>query len=462
MDMEKKAEDLKVVYHSQHVRILKEDDEIWISSEDLNTENSSDDVDKTKTKNAYKKKLKLKTRKRSTPNIRLQRPSIPSVSSTSKDLDDRLLMPSTTDDLNSRSTDDSRTSDEEYHHPPVPSSECLSKRLSLEDWRPMKGALSASTLEDNASSTGETIKMARDSRNFFDAMFDKLKSLKRCPVLKSGEEKLDVDVDEKSFKYLKNTPQVRQQLDFINELNKEIEETLSLYKAERQQRLNTEMELYKNVSGTKLLDVEMPFLEMCQRDLEKFKMPFDGNEETKEYECDSEEIGAVEIHKDIENGLFNATNFIKKNICAARDGTMANFPLTNEEKIKIDELLKDIDNYELDDAELSLSTTSIPENDIEQEIDNDLNCFSLLEEEKKRISEIDNKLKKFTSEDEVDQKNLLPVKDERFWNLDFEQPLKDIDAKLEKLQDSDTKVDDQFRNDCEAYLKQLKEEFPEI
>lgn len=62
-----------------------QDDEIWISSEDLNTENSSDD-DKSKTKHAFKKKLKLKNRKRSSPNIRLQRPSIPSVPSTSKEL----------------------------------------------------------------------------------------------------------------------------------------------------------------------------------------------------------------------------------------------------------------------------------------------------------------------------------------------------------------------------------------
>jgi len=62
-----------------------QDEEFWISSEDLNTENSSDD-DRSKTKHAFKKKLKQKNRKRSSPNIRLQRPSIPSVPSTSKDL----------------------------------------------------------------------------------------------------------------------------------------------------------------------------------------------------------------------------------------------------------------------------------------------------------------------------------------------------------------------------------------
>lgn len=154
--MEKKNEDLKVV-HSQYARILKEEDEIWISSEDLNTENSSDD-ERLKTKQAYKKKLKIKHRKRSTPNIRIQRASIPSIPSTSSCgvVDDRLLMPKS-DELHSRS-DDSRTSDEEYSLPPV-SPECLSKRFSLEDWRPMKGALNISSLEDAASSVGRSIEV---------------------------------------------------------------------------------------------------------------------------------------------------------------------------------------------------------------------------------------------------------------------------------------------------------------
>ncbi|ENN73084.1 hypothetical protein YQE_10288, partial [Dendroctonus ponderosae] len=156
MDMDKKPEELKII-HSQHARILKEDEEFWISSEDLNTENSSDD-DRSKAKHACKKKLKLKDRKRSSPNIRLQRPSISSVASTSKALDERLLMPAT-DDQNARSTDDSRTSDEEYQIPPLIKAECLSKRLSLEDWRPMKGALNISSLDEAKSSAGRSIEV---------------------------------------------------------------------------------------------------------------------------------------------------------------------------------------------------------------------------------------------------------------------------------------------------------------
>lgn len=71
--------------------------------------------------------------------------------------DDRLLVP-VSDDTHSRSTDESRTSDDEYQAPPS-SSECLSKRLSMEDWRPMKGALKISSLEESSSAAGRSIEV---------------------------------------------------------------------------------------------------------------------------------------------------------------------------------------------------------------------------------------------------------------------------------------------------------------
>jgi len=39
------------------------------------------------------------------------------------------------------------------------SSECLSKRLSMEDWRPMKGALKISSLEESSSAAGRSIEV---------------------------------------------------------------------------------------------------------------------------------------------------------------------------------------------------------------------------------------------------------------------------------------------------------------
>lgn len=134
--------------HSQHARIMKEEDEIWISSEDLNTENSSDD-ERLKLRHACKRKTKVKNRKRSSPNINVQRPSIssiPPVAGTSKDLDDRLLASRL--EVPSSQLDESKTSDEEYA--PVPSN-YNTKRMSLEDWRPMKGALNLTSLEEAAA-----------------------------------------------------------------------------------------------------------------------------------------------------------------------------------------------------------------------------------------------------------------------------------------------------------------------
>ncbi|XP_076268249.1 uncharacterized protein LOC143201213 [Rhynchophorus ferrugineus] len=150
-----RSEDSRML-HSQHARILKEEDEIWISSEDLNTENSSDD-DRSRSKPIYnKKKVKSKYRKRSTPSIHVQRPSVSSGSSsmagTSAALDERLLMPAL-DDPQSRS-DESRTSDEECTSI---SSELLAKRLSLDDWRPTRGSLKIQSLDE--PSAGRSIEV---------------------------------------------------------------------------------------------------------------------------------------------------------------------------------------------------------------------------------------------------------------------------------------------------------------
>lgn len=66
-------------------------------------------------------------------------------------------------------------------------------------------------------------------------MLDKLQSLKSCSVLKCARNELP-DVDEKlagtgkTFQCLKNTPQVKQQLEFIKKLDEEINETISRYK----------------------------------------------------------------------------------------------------------------------------------------------------------------------------------------------------------------------------------------
>lgn len=49
-------------------------------------------------------------------------------------------------------------------------------------------------------------------------MFDKLESLKSCSQF------------EQTFKELKNTPEVKEKLDFINKLDVEINETINRYK----------------------------------------------------------------------------------------------------------------------------------------------------------------------------------------------------------------------------------------
>uniref|UniRef100_A0AAR5Q1F3 BSD domain-containing protein n=1 Tax=Dendroctonus ponderosae TaxID=77166 RepID=A0AAR5Q1F3_DENPD len=445
MDMDKKPEELKII-HSQHARILKEDEEFWISSEDLNTENSSDD-DRSKAKHACKKKLKLKDRKRSSPNIRLQRPSISSVASTSKALDERLLMPAT-DDQNARSTDDSRTSDEEYQIPPLIKAECLSKRLSLEDWRPMKGALNISSLDEAKSSAGDARKIVNETGNFCNAMLDKLKSLKSCSVLESARQELSGTG--KTFQYLKNTPEVKQQLDFIKKLDEDINETISRYKAERLERLSAEFEMCTSINELKLSEERgtEKFLQICNFEKKHRERCPEMEQETNEApEGDDdpeliEETAAepAQLGGSTEDGTGNVS-FIRKNIYAAREGLMAGFSLTDEEKAKIANILKDIDNFQLDEAELELSAASLNEATAGKSgEDLSVNAFAVMESDQIRMGEIDSELEKFLKDQnspENPQKALSLVKDEEFWKqYALERSLKDIDAQLKKLYDS--------------------------
>ncbi|KAL1512721.1 hypothetical protein ABEB36_002264 [Hypothenemus hampei] len=386
--------------------------------------------------------MKLKNRKRSSPNIRLQRPSISSSSnSTNKEIDERLLMPSS-EDIHSKSTDESRTSDEEYV-PPSMSSECLSKRLSLEDWRPMKGALN-SALEDSSSATVNTRKIMNETGNFFNSMLDKLKSLKSCPILELRHLK-GKKAAEKTFLSLKNTPEVREKLNFIRKMDEEINETINRYKIQREERLSVEFEMCTTISEENLAgkgDTGV-FLQMCNFNerLKKYQNSQNNNVVFKE----SFETRNNEVMEQKEELLLKSGSFIEKNIHAAKEGVMAGFSLTDEEKMKIDQILQDIDSFQMDDALLTNASQtpcieSKEESLVNQETNPWKNCYSVDGKNKTRMGQIDLELEKFNEDhhDGDDVNKQIPlVKNEEFWKqYVLDQSLKDIDTKLETLYES--------------------------
>ncbi|XP_050295789.1 uncharacterized protein LOC126735745 [Anthonomus grandis grandis] len=449
---EKGFEELKQAVHSQHARILKEDDEIWISSEDLNTENSSDE-DRSKVKLAFRKKLKPKNRKRSSPNIRLQRPSIPSVTSTSQQLDNRLLMPQTSEDPHSRSTDESRTSDEEYNVPSMISSECLSKRLSLEDWRPTRGSLTVSSLEETASAAGDPRKLVNETGNFLEAMMNKLKTLKSCSALSPYKEPEDLVMPsyKKTFKYLKNTPEVKRSLEAIRAMDEEIFQTINQYKEERQERLSTEFDVCKDIVEHKVAEEHgtEAFLQMSGFD-KKLKKLVQINEKNR---GNNEKImkkikGDGSSKAGVSTSSGHMPNFIERNRQGAKAGTMAYFALTDEEKARIEKLMedfeKDIDNYNLNDAELRLSsmdfTEEINENAPIQKSNfiEEKNGFLLDDDDKNRLESIDKELEKFVKDEQSKEcRQIAPIPNEEYWKIDnLNNSLRKIEKKLEALQAS--------------------------
>ncbi|XP_030762444.1 uncharacterized protein LOC115887217 [Sitophilus oryzae] len=468
-----RSEEIKMV-HSQHARIMKEEDEIWISSEDLNTENSSDD-ERLKLRHACKRKTKVKNRKRSSPNINVQRPSIssiPPVAGTSKDLDDRLLASRL--EVPSSQLDESKTSDEEYA--PVPSN-YNTKRMSLEDWRPMKGALNLTSLEE-AAAENRVPKMSYPE-NFYEGLLDKLRSLKSCSSLKSlrkisPPERATAPVDGKSFQFLKNTPEVKATLDFINKLDEEIADTICKYKTERSERHKTELELCQHISDNALSqdkDTDL-FLDMCnfegklkgfKKQAEEEVMEAFTKGQTRRFPKNEE----IQSNNPVENKVENAgngdnsapRNFIELNKRSIRDPMMTTCCLTDEEKTKIENMLKDIDDFQLDDGQLSVWSDSIKDvNELEENKENmivDLttNAFSILQNEKDRMDEINTQLQRITLEkgdaEEAHSNSrttINPVKDEEFWKkCILDQSLKDIDEKLAKIHQSNVEAEEKLK-----------------
>ncbi|KAF7278001.1 hypothetical protein GWI33_008996 [Rhynchophorus ferrugineus] len=442
-----RSEDSRML-HSQHARILKEEDEIWISSEDLNTENSSDD-DRSRSKPIYnKKKVKSKYRKRSTPSIHVQRPSVSSGSSsmagTSAALDERLLMPAL-DDPQSRS-DESRTSDEECTSI---SSELLAKRLSLDDWRPTRGSLKIQSLDEPSADSPVV------SRNFYDIVLGKLRSLKSCPSLKSVrratlQEKETSKLARKTFKFLKSTPEVMATLDFIENLNRQIKNKIAQYKLERAERQQAEFEMCKDMFENKLAvekDTDV-FLTMCdfENRLKHFKEQAK-NTEPSVY-CDDNQVNSVQNIKSenepetCENMRSMSVNFIQRNFNAARQGMMSGYSLTDDQKKKIEDMLKDIDTFQLEDGELS-TDNYVQENMNTAQNDSECNenAFVIPEDDRFRINEINNELERMVLErrdgNTMSESGVTVVKDDEYWKqFIVESTLNDIDKKLAQLQES--------------------------
>ncbi|XP_060534071.1 uncharacterized protein LOC132706632 [Cylas formicarius] len=389
-------EDLKIGVHSQHTRILKEEDEVWISSEDLNTENSSEDDGSAKPFNP-KRKVKQKNRKRSTPSVQFQK--VPDYRAVI--FPDFLKKPEV--DKTRPITPDSEDSDVAL--PPISSCTSAAKLKDVEDWRPMRGALSSKQDDSEFRFNQEHLCAPRKTSKLADGAANGLEI----------------------FRTRKNSSKIKKTLNFIANLESKINEAIATYQVERTERISMEHEMCREICSNKTMlggDTSR-FLNLCHENQSM---------DIKFSDCKREKF-PFEMEKLLNNHRRADPKdqyLAKRNIRNAKEGVMAGFSLTDEEKSKISQLLGDIDSYELADN-LVNSECDVPEDQTNEVTGS---AFKVNYSEQMRIDEINNKLKEFAStRTEVKSQTVRSV--DEVWRLYArEKGLKDINAQLEKLYES--------------------------
>lgn len=272
--------------------------------------------------------------------------------------------------------------------------------------------------------------------NFYEEMSAKLKLLKSCSVLNRTElsdaknkDKIKNDSNNNSYKNLKDTPQVQQNLNLIQKLEKNIKETIDQYETERDERLQIQQTLINQIPLDK--DNEI-FMQLCN---------FESKSNTK---INNSQGSHGNYGKLSSNRTRKNENFIERNIKLAKKGAMT-YSLTDEEKQRVETILQEIDakssekklniDQRVEEVYSNLSTElKRTTNDLNSYLDKNseiyqacnVNAFRLSDEEKDKLIEIDSALKQYENERTDECKN--EIKDN-----DFVQSLKDVDEKLAAL-----------------------------
>lgn len=298
--------------------------------------------------------------------------------------------------------------------------------------------------------SSDSVHLIKKFEGFYEEMKARLKSLKNIPIMKpksplvapnSGQESISSHESEMLFKNLKNTPAVQEQLKFIQKLDDEIESVISDYKSEREQRLETQLELCNDICKHSVLPQKdtHSFLDMCH-------FEFSDPGENEQYSIDDQ------VNEDIDEILPNTlesrtknfirnypSTFINRNIEVAKTGSLAGSSLTDEEKSRIELLLET--NIPHSKEESSENLTESCATDLEIMSCDPLNAYNFFDGERDKLVDIDEKLEKFTEDEKETEKSERNSK----ISLDFEdefrlkKALKRINEQIKELHSRDEK-----------------------
>ncbi|XP_056636750.1 kinesin-related protein 4-like [Diorhabda sublineata] len=199
---------------------------------------------------------------------------------------------------------------------------------------------------------------------FYTEIMSKVKGIRNTPALNQLPFPEDIDIDEDKWsRNAKYTPEVKEQLEFIKKMDSEIDSVINQYKIEKEQRLQTQYELYNEITKhgippEKEADL---FVNLC-----RFEFTESNNEQNEKNPDKNKKKKRDYNVKDKNN------SFIIRNVNLA----FSNCSLTDEEKCELEKLIQ------LDD-----------EDDIQQ-CSNPFNIFSNKDEDIMKLKDIDEELKK--------------------------------------------------------------------
>lgn len=300
---------------------------------------------------------------------------------------------------------------------------------------------------DELENDNNRAQFTKKLETFYKDMKAKLKLLKSTPIIKSkapsvasGSSKEDINdkLIDQTFQNLKKTPETQEKLKHIQELDSEIGSIINEYKAEREQRLQTQLELCNDIYEHNLYFEKdtQSFLDLCN-----FEMSDEADNPGDIDDIESIDTSDSNAEKKNEEKLNKKQSFsiIKRNIEMAKTGTLAGSSLTDEEKNRIEVLL------EMDEAKLKLqnSEQSIDANDYADYTScTTLNAYSFSESETVQLVDIAEKLEKFAE----DEKN---TEKQKFCNIEddfiLKQALKKINDQLIELQSKELELNEYKR-----------------
>ncbi|XP_049826447.1 uncharacterized protein LOC109609215 isoform X2 [Aethina tumida] len=290
-------------------------------------------------------------------------------------------------------------------------------------WRAASGSFKSSNVVDET--TEHTV---FNLNAFYNEMLMGLNSLHTTPVIGNAEshceeledyEKIDEYLDFEDLSSESDNDIAHKDIkDSIKKMEEELSEAVNIYKAQKAERIQVQNEMCKSISEDSNACVDRRsqlFLNLCH---------YQGTEKTNNTDT-------VKSADQGEQGGRKGNNndyFIKRNIELAKKGSMATYALTDEQKSQLNEILSDID--EIEDSETDGKVHDNTQNNLkEEEGVTQVNAFKITNEDKKRLDEINQRLKNVAENEVCDEAD--EYKDMSTFCL--ENALKQIDKKLADL-----------------------------